>query len=498
MREIMQKISALFMAIYMSILGLFGFKQPAQPQPETPTQAQEEIEEQGDWLLSGVPAFDAGYYSSALYSTGTGLFDDTAAREEERDFEENDLSQSADAEPGRMQLVRKTTLADAAAYGEKLTSLGYAQTYSHQIENNYYYAYEQPDSSVYYYFNGNTGETRVIDDRGSTSSIGTFSYASNEVVYIGEERLQPTVWQFSYPYRDAEHTGKDNYGSNGMLYAVALSDGRLIVIDGGNRWQASEQNVTEFFNFLHTISGTPDNKPLRIALWHCTHSHGDHNAFFYKLLRRYSDRISLERAAFNFPADSAMVKNAYATRIRSILATRYPALQYLKVHSGCSFLLQDAFCEVLYTHEDLADVRSAALPLDNLNEGCSVLKMTIGQSVFLFPGDALELSQAVLLKNFSAQTLHADVLQASHHLKVDLADLYAAVAPTYVMCPASKLRAAETPYEAYLHLLQTIPEENIFFAGDGVAYGFTPRADGTITLAQQPVNCGEYDDSTLH
>ena len=495
MQEILQRISAFFMAILASFLGLFGIKQPSVS--ESPPVVQEEIEAQGDWLLTDLPAFDAGLYSSALYDTGTGLFDDTAVREDE-DFEEGDLSQNACAVTGQMQLIRKTTPADALLYGEKLKSVGYTLTYSHQIENNFYYNYEKGNRNVYYYCNGNSGETRVIDERSTGASLQTFSYSSGKTAYIGNTPVPPTVYQFSYPYRDAEHVGKDNYGSNGMLYAVALSDGKLIVIDGGNRWQSSEQNVTEFFDFLHTISGTPQEKPLRIALWYCTHSHGDHNAFFYKLLRRYSDRIALERAMFNFPSERVMTKNAYATRIRSILATRYPALQYLKAHSGASFRLQDALFEVLYAHEDLADLKDASVPLDDLNEGCCVVRMTIGQTRFLFLGDALTLTQNVLLKNFSAQTLKCDVMQASHHLLVNLAPLYDVVAPAYVMCPTSKLRASATPYDAYLHLLKSLPEERLFFAGDGIAYGFTPQADGSIALPQIAVNCGAYDNSLLH
>ena len=127
-----------------------------------------------------------------------------------------------------------------------------------------------------------------------------------------------------------------------------------------------------------------------------------------------------------------------------------------------------------------------------------MVRMTIGQTRFLFLGDALTLTQNVLLKNFSAQTLKCDVMQASHHLLVNLAPLYDVVAPVYVMCPTSKLRASATPYDAYLHLLKSLPEERLFFAGDGIAYGFTPQADGSIALPQIAVNCGAYDNSLLH
>ena len=139
MKSIFQKITAFFMSIFVGFFGLFGVKLP-EIYPEKQPQVQEEVEVQGEWLLQDVPAFDAGYYSSALYNCGTGLYDDTAARTPETDFEAGDLSQSASSAATTMQIVRKTTLADAVGYGERLKNAGYTQTYSHQIENNFYYA----------------------------------------------------------------------------------------------------------------------------------------------------------------------------------------------------------------------------------------------------------------------------------------------------------------------------------------------------------------------
>ena len=491
--DFFQRIASLFMAFIMSIAAFFGIHTET-PQPEPAPIVEEE--EQGTWLLQ-IPQYDGGYYSLGLYNTGLGLHNDFPGYEE-TDFEENDLSETFSSDPGMMQIVRKTNLNDVAAYRQKLEAAGYSETFENQIENNFYYGYESENSSVYFYFNGNTAETRIIDDRSNTTSLSTFSYHTDEIAYAADEPLHPTVYQFSYPYLDAEHVGKDHYGSNGMLYTILLSDGKVIVIDGGNRMQSSEQNISEFWRFLQLITGKGEEDTIDIALWFGTHSHGDHNGFFYKFLRRHSDHVNLERAMFNFTAEEVFEKNDYSTRIRSILATRYPQVQYIKARSGYRFQLQDADCQILYSHEDSVRAKDVTWSAASINDCCLVMKVTIGQNTFLITGDADLATQEILLRHFSAQTLSCNVLQAAHHGLNALTDLYQIVQPSYVMYPASKLRVQSTPYASYEMLRTIVPEDHFFFANQNIVYGFTPQNDGSITVSEIPVECGAHDGSTLH
>ena len=457
------------MSIVVGFLALFGLA----PKGTTPSPT--------PWLLNGVPEFGAGVYSSALYNTGTGL-----------DYE---MVCDYDSDPhptnSFMQLIRETSAEDVASYCQTLSQNGFTQSFHNTIESNEYFAYSKESSTVYFYRNGNTGETRVINDCCNTVSYGDISSVA---AIDTEDAVQPGVYQFSYPYWDEEHPDEELYATNGMMYIILLSDKRVILIDGGAMKQSTDQNAEELWKFLHTITGKKGNERITIALWYGTHGHADHTLMFYKLLREYHKKITVERAMFNYQS-SCVIENKHQNveTLRWALKKFYPNLQYMKQRSGFRFQMQDASCEVLYTQEDAVKAKDASWRVTNLNDFSAVLKVTLLGKTFLFPGDSYKIVAKALLKNYSAATLKADVLQASHHLMNDLDELYAAVQPTYVMCPQSKLRAQNTPMDAYVTLCKYVPEENFFFAGENIVYGFTPQDDGSIAISETPVNCCGFD-----
>ena len=468
--KLCQKISAWFLSLVVSFLALFGISLP---------NMQEQT--RSEWLLSGVPEFGAGYYSTALFNTGTGLDHETVC----------DYDSDPHPTNSYMQLVRETTPQDVAAYCQTLSQSGYTEVFRNTIEGNEYYGYSKEDSNVYFYRNDSTGETRVINDCCNTV---TYSAFSSEADVQPDKALRPGVYQFSYPYQDAEHPEEDLYAPNGMLYIILLSDKRVILIDGGAMKQSTDQNAAELWKFLHTITGKKGNERITIALWYGTHGHADHTLMFYKLLREYHKKITVERAMFNYQSPSVIEnKHQNVETLRWALKKFYPNLQYMKQRSGFRFQMQDAACEVLYTQEDAVKANDASWRVTNLNDFSAVLKVTLLGKTFLFPGDSYKIVAKALLKNYSAATLKADVLQASHHLMNDLDELYAAVQPTYVMCPQSRLRAESTPMAAYLTLRKTVPTENFFFASEGIVYGLTPLEDGSFSVSETPVNCNGYD-----
>ena len=225
MTSVMQKIISILLTIISVINGSFGVVNASAPD-----------DAQGAWLLTDVVPFDVGYYSSALFNTGTGL--------------DQEMPTIAQPEPdptySYMQLVRGTTLADVEGYCEKLRNAGYDAVFENQIENNYYYAYENGDRLIYFFYNDASGETRIIDDCCNTAALNEFSYTT-DLSQIDGEPLQPTVYQFSYPYKDTAHPDTELYADNGMLYVILLSDGKVILIDGGSKKQGSELNIEEFW-----------------------------------------------------------------------------------------------------------------------------------------------------------------------------------------------------------------------------------------------------------
>ena len=424
----------------------------------------------GKWLLDGVPEISAGTYSTALYNTGTGVM-------QEKKWSD------ADPEPAPaysfMQLVKDVFPADCAGYCRTLSSLGYRQTYSYRRDGNEYYAYQKGEKQIYFYYNGSAQEIRVIDDCVNSCGLDCFGYTSAKRV----DGLEPTVYQYAYDYCDAGHPDSSVYQTCGMMYVILLSDGRVVIIDGGGALQTNSKALTQFRDLLYEITGTKTTKKLNIALWTGTHAHGDHQTFFYRFLDKYAKKLNVERVMFNFQSDDVIEKEKTYYNLIRYLDKNVPDAKYVKPRSGYSFTLQDARFEILYSHEDHINASDASWTFTNMNDACTVLKVTIGGRAFLFCGDINRTAEKTLLLNCSPATLRSDVLQAAHHLYNDLPALYRVAAPQYVMCPQSKLKSVTTPLPGYKTLIKYVPEDRFFFA-DQKIYGFTPKSDGTVGVTE--------------
>lgn len=518
-RRIISALTSFFMTI-----AVFLHLAPA-PQP---------VQDHGRWLLSSVPAYEAGQYCETLYDTGTGF--------------ENEVLSTA-AKKSRMQLVRDTTLQDALNYGRRLADGGFRQTFFNRIGQSYSFAYQNDAQGIYYTFNAETGEARIIDDCCNTVSLDAFGYDSaapepdtdpepptepvetepfdpQETDVNGENEptspavtpttpteptvptpttqpyiapadfvLHPGVYQFSFPYYDEKHNDSKRYAKNGMLYVVVLTDGRLVVIDGGAPYQCADQNINAFIRFAREITGKSTGERIDIALWYGTHCHADHIDFFYKLIHKHRSEFRLERVMFNYQSNDTIPYSSRVDKFRNLLQKRYPKAKYVKCRSGYAFSLRDARFEILYTHEDAVNAQDASLSAANANDCCSVLRMTLKGKTFLFLGDANLVTQRILLQKYDAAVLRADVLQASHHMINDLTELYPVVAPTYVMCPQSKSRTI-TQYPSYYTFLKLAPAERMYFADQGV-YGFLPQGSGAVHVSYRWVDCVGYDNSGL-
>ncbi|MBQ6165765.1 MAG: hypothetical protein IJK23_14945 [Clostridia bacterium] len=458
---ILNRFTAFFMALLAFMTSVFG--------------AIGGNARRGEWLLEGVPEFGAGYYSSALYNTGVG-----------KEFEG-----SGETEPAfsYMQLIRRTTKRDVKNYCEALAKAGYTETFRSAIENNEAYAYEKDGRGVYVYFNAYSAETRVIDDCCNTVSLAEFGYS----VPDAEKKAQPGVYQFSYPYTDADHPDESVYGNSGMMYIILLSDGKVVIIDGGEYKHSTDRNTAELYRFLRELTGNDGTSPVEIALWYCTHCHSDHMYLFNKLLHDYHDKIVVERLMFNFQPESVIEKEASVTDLLHFVERYCPEAAYVKARPGYSFRLQDAYFEVLYAQEDAIDATDASWSFTNANDISAVLRVTLGGKTFLFLGDSDLIPADVLMKKYTYLTLKTDVVQASHHLYNDLPKLYRVIRPEYVFCPQSKLRAETEPMAAYETLRKLSPTPKFFFASEGIVYGLTPGEDGSLAVSETPVDCIPYD-----
>ena len=522
MSDFFKRIISAITSFFMTIAAFFGLSKPT---PVSPS---------GEWLLQNVPAYEAGLYCETLYDTGTGY--------------ENEVL-STPQNTSKMQLVSNTTLQDMQNYAAQLQANGYTQTFSNRIGDCHFFAFQKGSGGVYCIFDGKKNEARVIDDCCNIVALDKFGYDEStppepvtdpsepsepvetepfdpQETQVNEEngsaepslsaeptnppavtsttasyiapadfKVQPGVYQFSFPYFDEDHNDNTLYAKNGMLYVLVLTDGKLVIIDGGAPYQCADRNIDAFIRFAREITGKSTGQKMDIALWYGTHCHADHIDFFYKLIHHHRADFRLERVMFNYQSNSVISYSKRVDTFRNLLKKYYPNAKYVKCRSGYAFSFLETKFEVLYSHEDAVSAADGSLIPTNANDCCSVLKVTLGGKAFLFLGDANTVTQEILLNRYNASVLHVDVLQASHHMINDLTQLYPVIAPSYVMCPQSKSRTISL-YPSYYTFLKLAPAQRMYFADQGV-YGFLPQENGTIRVTYQAVDCVGYDGSGL-
>ena len=204
--------------------------------------------------------------------------------------------------------------------------------------------------------------------------------------------------------------------------------------------------------------------------------------------------MELERVIFNFAAYQRFVLMSQVFPMLERLTAYYPNVRYLKAHSGQSFSLAGVCFDVLYTHEDLLMLPGTE-DIRDFNETSTVLKLSFEGVSFLLTGDINHRAVERLLANYRPETLHADLVQAAHHLHNDLPELYTAIRPGLVVVPQD-IKALPALQPKYRSLLLGVDAEHVLF-DEGKTMFFEER-NGAIALTHTcPQVGGLYDGSDV-
>ena len=241
--------------------------------------------------------------------------------------------------------------------------------------------------------------------------------------------------------------------SVGMGYIVTLEDGSFVLFDGGNAaggyeavniWNLLNAHYERIFGHAPTVA-----KPLHIAAWVVTHSHGDHYSVFNKFLADYATRsnVKFDYLIGNYPSESSTFC-VYNSDI-GCMNNNIPALlqrgtfKYLKVHTGQKYYFANLEMEVLMTYDDLAPAR-----IKNQNDTSTVLRFTMNNTdekgkkvadpyVMIWTGDANN-QQSRYMCAMYGDYLEADMVQVAHHGNIGCeSDFYDSVKATVVWFPHS-------------------------------------------------------------
>ena len=272
---------------------------------------------------------------------------------------------------------------------------GYVQQEMYTQNAHSFAAFRMGTRGAFINYFASTRELRVVEEE----SCAYFDYADRP----RKDSVKPQITQIALEYF-------------GMSYVIRLSDGRFIVIDGGNNIEA---DCRKLFDCLK--AGSPVEKPV-IAAWIMTHPHSDHFHCFLGFMEIYAQDVVIERFLFNFPECDDEEHYPSLVNVNSLVRSLKPAHVCIPImldwiaksgaavympHTGQRYAIGDAQLEILSSMDDTIHVSQ------NINAAALVIRMTLGGQTILWSTDAAY-SHAKLAQRYGTH-LKADILQIPHH-----------------------------------------------------------------------------------
>ena len=199
-----------------------------------------------------------------------------------------------------------------------------------------------------------------------------------------------------------------------MSYAIRLSNGEFLLIDGG---MPTDSYADAMMKIL--TENAPDSGHIVIAAWIITHTHGDHTGCFYRFSEKYAScgTVTIRQLVSNFPSlqDAECYRELWQIRhIKEYLLTYWNNTPLKKVHVGDLLTLADAEIDFLYTHEELVRQYFSLLNEKEYNNASLFFKIRIADETILITGDTENTANDLIVAMYG-ETLKSDLLQVCHH-----------------------------------------------------------------------------------
>lgn len=360
------------------------------------------------------------------------------------------------------------TNAQCTEYVTKLTQAGFHLLEERTVGTALFYALKKGADAVYLSFYPAISEMRIVTETNSAY----ITYKDSQ----GDKICPTTITQINL----------EDFGSS---YVIQISDGRFIIIDGGWHW---EIEADKLMNCLKKRAG--GKKPV-IAAWFLSHPHCDHYWCFVTFYEKYKNDIKIKKLLFNFPSvtkeyieqmkDSAFQITGGGDNV-DFMTRLYKYAQESKAavycpHSGQSYKIGNAFCEILSSPDD-----TLRYPNHDANPLSLVFKMTIEGQTVLWLNDGY-FETAKLVERYGSY-LKSDIMQLPHHgFMGGTVEGYNAVDPKVCLAPTfdcdmfAKMNMHE---EDNIHLVYNLHVEE-FLCGRKYS-----KEDITITLPYEPSSNG--------
>ena len=370
-----------------------------------------------------------------------------------------------------------------------MTEAGHKETFHRETNGNIFSEFAEEDKIIYTYYTAETMLARIIIDNASVP-LSEMNNTCEDV------RGDTALMQFSLRYGKMIRFHSCDCG---MLYALRMRDNSVIIIDGGEIEQCTEDACDEFMRRLEHLTNKEKGEKIRVSAYICTHNHDDHMDFFIKLLKREKDVLEVERVMFNFPSKTLLRYDIpCADKLRARIKKYAPTAKFLKLHTGQTIKFPDARIEVLSTHEDILPQSTradAGATYRSVNETSTIFQIVFDDCSVIFLGDAEETNGEALLALYGKNYLSCKYLQCAHHLINDDRNIYNNVKAEKLLVPQCRYIAMTTECDNTRFLTSLFGHENVYYAGD-CTYVFTIK-DGIESISYFEPMGYLYDNSDL-
>ncbi len=321
-----------------------------------------------------------------------------------------------------------TELSEYEAYTKKLESDGYTVYDTHEMNDNRFATYIKGTVQINLSFYPAKGLTKIV--------YGSKGYLPATEQGTVEALVTPSLAMMGI-------NEADDGAAPGMSFAVQLSDGRYIIVDGGTDHPINRAALLQYLKENNPNAG----KPV-IAMWLITHAHGDHLSLANAFIEEYHGEVELECVAYNFPDfDSIQMSHEdpvpmkqLASKFKTLVKEHFPASKKLILHTGQHFWVGDAELEVLYTHEDYYPNQ-----YHYGNDTSLAFRMTLGGEKTIFLGDCDPILNQFMADVYK-ETLKCNNLQLAHHgFNGAVLDIYKYADPEVCFWPTDEERFKEDP-----------------------------------------------------
>ena len=378
-------------------------------------------------------------------------------------FGETDYSAEQMNRSSRVVLIPNCPARRFADYCELLAKNGFSEKERFSAPHRSYATFQKDTFGVFLNYFSGTSELQLVTEE----NCAYFSYTDT----CGAAVTTPQLTQLKL---------KDF----GLSDTVRLSDGRFLVIDCGNAYEADADAL-----FARLKQDSPHETPV-IAGWILTHPHCDHYHNFFPFMDKYGDRVVIEKFFFHFPEAEDLAHYPALTIVREVVCRwlgveNMPTNEALKLfyqrveamgvpvympHTGQCYQIGDAKLQFVGTMDDTIHCSQ------NINATSLMFFMELGGQKIFFTADG-SFSDARLAQRYGEE-LRSDILQVPHH-GFGCGTDEGQIAPKVCLLPVQKKLAYST-FTTYRE------GTNYLMTRLGIHELLTGEKDQTLTLPYTP------------